>query len=1324
MKKLLISLAVLLLLLVGAALVAPGFVDWNHYKADIAAEAEKVTGRRLAIDGDLSFAVLPAPVLQARDVRLANIEGGSEPEMLTLESLDIRVSLLPLLGGRLQVNSVSLVSPRILLEVLADGRTNWELDPPEITAPMPSPESPAAEPVESAESSEGVEPAEAPPVASEGATTDGDFTVQVDNFSIEDGLLVYRDAASGDEERIESIDARIVAESLRGPFAVEGEARLRGLRTTIEAAAGRLPDAGAATLNATLGVPDAEAQAQFTGSLSRHPTSVELRGKIKGEGGNLATLLSAARLGSAALPMALGNPFNLEAVVEADPGQIEVSELRFGLGDDAVEGSGKLMLEPSVDARLKLTATHLDLDALLAGAAPDEPGEGPQTGEAPEPMQPPGDDAEGATDEPSGGAESAGSGDAATPLARSMEGFSLPSDVEASIQLGVDALVYREQVVRQIRLNATLSQGRLEINQAMALLPGGSDFSLTGAGVADEQGPRFGGHLEAASDNLRGVLEWLGADLSAVPADRLRKTSLSTRIAATPTQLNLSELDLRVDVSRLAGGVVAALRDRPGLGIGLALDNLNLDGYLPRPGVEAMPAPSPTVKPSSGDADEEPEEAAADEEEAQEGEQAPGSPGPLDAFDANLNLRIGSLVYGGQTARDISVEGTLQDGALSFKQLLIADLAGSALSYSGALGGLGESPELDGLLDLRIADPVKLARMAGFEDPVVQRLGPFNLTGNVKGSLDGLGFNSKLALLGGRFGLAGTARPLASPPVFDVVLEADHPDLVRLADSLAGATGLGAGLGGLDVKARIAGDPARLSISEIAGQVGPANLSGSLGLALDGGGFSPQSVNLGFHLKHGSLAALSGALGGPSLSAELGGIDLRGQAAGEGGQFKLSELSGVAGPLGISGELEAGLTAGQPTVGAYNLNLRLKHGSLAAVAAAAGASGVVAPSFGGVDLGAHVFGNAQRIDLRDLKGSLGSVALDGTASVDLSGSKPFVAADLTTSELSVSSLLAAAAGGGTGSGGAGGTGAGSISPRWSAQALDLSALQEVNADVKLRAPVLSYERLRLNDADLAALLTDGRLELQRLTGRIHGGEVQANGSLDANGVPSVSLAFSAAGVESGTLLVELARFERMRGPVTLNANLTSQGRSEAELVSQLGGQGDIAGTLTVSAKTEEAVGAALLNLLGQEVKEVRGVASGAGGLLQAFAGTPSRLSGTFSINGGVASTTDLRLDGRDAVALTRGQASLPAWVIDSRTEVTRSGGGSPFITADLSGPLDEPNVRVGGDVFQRRQQPAAQPQGDSEGGGGQPQPEPQQAPTPEDLLKGLLKKLN
>src|SRR5215468_2292595 len=130
LKKLLIGVGVIVLVLVVAVAVGPRLVDWNAYKPRVAAAVRDATGRDLAIDGDVSLSLLPSPTLSVEGVRFANLPGGSSPDMARLRSLDVRVALMPLLGGRIQVTRVTLVDPVILLERLPDGRANWQFTRP------------------------------------------------------------------------------------------------------------------------------------------------------------------------------------------------------------------------------------------------------------------------------------------------------------------------------------------------------------------------------------------------------------------------------------------------------------------------------------------------------------------------------------------------------------------------------------------------------------------------------------------------------------------------------------------------------------------------------------------------------------------------------------------------------------------------------------------------------------------------------------------------------------------------------------------------------------------------------------------------------------------------------------------------------------------------------------------------------------------------------------------------------------------------------------------------------------------------------------------
>ena len=1218
MRALLIGLATLVVLVIAAVLVGPSFVDWNGQKALITEEARKFTGRTLVIDGDVSLSLLPAPALSAESVRLANVEGGSAPAMAELESLEVQVALMPLLRGRVQVQSVVLVQPKILLEVLPDGRRNWDFAPPD------RPQAGGQAQDRAGGQAEGT--------ASGGS---GDFVVQVDSFAIQDGTLIYRDAVSGREEVIESLDGSLVAESLRGPFMVEGSAIARGVEGGVTLTVGRLVESGATPINLELTLPRSASTLAFSGSLSFDPTPVGLRGRLKGEGEDLGGLIAdLVPQQGGRLPAFLHNGFTLNAEIAADREVARIGGVSLGLGTTSLTGEATARTGPPYDLGIKLAVSRLDLDRLLADAEARDESDAQAAGSAAAPANVTAGDAAA-----TGGASGAAPGGEAKPA-----GLALPDDITGNLTVSVDALVYRRQVVRQIRLNASLGDGQIAVNQALALLPGGSDLSITGSVTGGEEGPRFAGHVEAAADNLRGILDWLGVDVSRVPADRLRKMSYASRVEATPQQISLSDIDLRVDVSHLAGGVVVAVRERLGLGIGLSLDNVNVDAYLPMAATAATGADTSAA--AGGDS-----QAAASADEAEAGDTAPEGAGPavaelglLDRFDANVNLRVANAKWRGQTIRSVRLEGTLQQGKLTLREASVADLAGGSLRYAGEIADLGAMPAVDGLLEMSVADPVRLAKLGGLDGETLARIGPFSLTANLRGPLSDLGFNSKVAALDGRFGFAGTAALLSGAPRFDIAVEAEHPELADLAKALGAGDGLSAGVGGVDLRGKLQGADGRMALRDLSGSIGPMSLAGAVEASTAGPRPALTAVNLNLHLRHPSLARLSAALGGPSVDPQLGGIDITGR----------------------------------------------------------------------------VSGGADRIQAQDIEGSVGGSQLSGTAGVDLRGAKPMVTVDLSTGELPIGRLFASAAQV-QGSGGAGSTGGGGLSPRWSRDPLDLSALQTFNADIAIKSNALLLDRVRMENTDLRAALTDGRIDLERFMGTLYDGSLRIAGSATTGAGMAADFTVNASEVQVGNLLRASSGFDRVSGPLSLSADLKTRGDSEAELVSGLNGAGELSGSVLVTAKAEEQLGAALLGVLGEKVKEVRGLTDTTSTLFNAFAGSPAALTGTFSVEQGVLRTVDTRLQGRNAYALTHGNASLPAWELKSRTDVFRAGDGeTPYLTASLSGPLDEPNVRIGGLPLQRAPQTEEQSSG---GGASQDSGQPRQIEA-EDLIRGLIKGLS
>lgn len=120
------SLVVLVVLLGGMVILMP-----KDKVLELAANRfAEATGRRISIGEGAKVALWPVLGVSAGPVTLSNAEWGSEPEMLTAESMAVGLDVAALLSGQLQITEISLTRPELLLERHADGRVNWVIDAP------------------------------------------------------------------------------------------------------------------------------------------------------------------------------------------------------------------------------------------------------------------------------------------------------------------------------------------------------------------------------------------------------------------------------------------------------------------------------------------------------------------------------------------------------------------------------------------------------------------------------------------------------------------------------------------------------------------------------------------------------------------------------------------------------------------------------------------------------------------------------------------------------------------------------------------------------------------------------------------------------------------------------------------------------------------------------------------------------------------------------------------------------------------------------------------------------------------------------------------
>ncbi|MCW9034752.1 MAG: AsmA family protein [Rhodospirillales bacterium] len=803
----------LVIILIGGGLIAPSLIDWNQYKGEIETRVMEATGRKIQIGGNLSVSLLPAPALQVDNVTLANIDGANSQNMVTLRSAIVQIALGPLIGGVVQVESFKLVEPVVEVETLADGRSNLEFSPPAKDTDEPTSSSTAQ------------------PSTGE-VKDDMALPIRVDSFVIENGVIIYRDGASGKVEHISALNANIAAGSLIGPFDMSGGFVRGGLPLNFEVSIGKIiheRTVGFATnLNA-----GGQGKVNVNGTVVNTPEGPKIKGKFKAEGENLAKLIGYIT-GGGKLPGVLGQSFALEGEVSADKGAAKIENTIIQLGTTEGEVSLDVGYAKDIDAALKLKLKHADANKWLE--LPPVITEGAKL---PEQV---------AVVETEDGKPRASlmiqPKKKKLKAADKKEPFKFPENINASIDVSADAIIFMDDAIRDAKFSASLAEGEVTLNQLSAGLPGGTDIAAFGFVSVAPEGPRFEGNIEATASDLRGVMRWLRITVPHIPADRLRKMTVTADVATTPEQMQVTNVKAAFDSSKITGGIAVALRERLSFGADFTLDRLNLDAYIPR-----SAAKETTAKPDRATPTQKGEQKAAPKSEPVNMFKPLVA---LTTFDANLKFKVKALTAQGLPAQNARIDATLFKGNLTIRDGGVDNFAGASFKVGGELRKLEGIPVAKGLrAQISAKNTTNLFKFAGIAPPVNPvKLGAVTVDANLDGSLLTPEVKANIKAAGGEIFLSGKANPLSLLTGLKVKTAIRHDNLAQLMDRLSLPYTPSPKAGGIDLSANIEGTKTKITVSDVKGNLAGASVNGNVVADLSG-----AKPNLTAKFDLGNLAA-------------------------------------------------------------------------------------------------------------------------------------------------------------------------------------------------------------------------------------------------------------------------------------------------------------------------------------------------------------------------------------------------------------------------------------------------------------------------------------
>ena len=310
-------------------------------------------------------------------------------------------------------------------------------------------------------------------------------------------------------------------------------------------------------------------------------------------------------------------------------------------------------------------------------------------------------------------------------------------------------------------------------------------------------------------------------------------------------------------------------------------------------------------------------------------------------------------------------------------------------------------------------------------------------------------------------------------------------------------------------------------------------------------------------------------------------------------------------------------------------------------------------------------GSPTAVAFDDATIALDAIEGQGNVAVDLAGAVPRLTGRLDLGAVDLNPYLPpetgegdeAASGGQPAGGGAAGD-AGS----WSDEPIALPPIGGAEVDFELAVDSLRLRDLQLDRSVLAVRLDGAALNADLREIALYGG--RGSGQLDlkvADATPAINAQFQLDGLNARPFLSDAADFERLEGTASAQVSVTTQGRSQRELVQNLNGEG----------QATFANGAIVGINLAEMVRNVASAFQGGGGGERKtdFA----ELSGTFRIRNGILTNDDLWLQAPVLRVAGSGQLNLPQRTVDYRVEpkaaTTLEGQGGERDVAGLLVPV-------------------------------------------------------
>ena len=599
-KKIFIALILLLLIAFGGVSYYISTIDWNNYKSKITSQIEEITGKKVLIGGKINLEFLPTPHLSASNIKIYNPSNGGSEVLAEIKEMVTDISLLPLIHKRFEINKMNLVDAKVSIEFLTNGQTNWHSN-----------------------------------VGGEQNFNLSGVDIAFNSVTLQNSTVHILNPTLNLDIVLNKLNADISAQSLNGPFRMDGNFVKDNTPAVFALYVGTLSDTFSTSLNLVLTHPASDSQAAFDGSLMSNNS--EIQGNFTIESKKPSTFLNTIA-GQTLIPEKYNYPLDASVELIVNPEQVNLSSFVIKYGDD-LAGAGRVSIPLKADENnkktIELSFEMTDFDIMPFVATIKE---------------------------------------YIKKLDDNQKPYNISLDYDVLADITSSRAHYNDEIIHDFKFSADLIDNNLKITTLSGILPGETTLDVHGKIFEQERQLAYDLNIQAISQDVLKFLDFTGYKPTVYAQGTYKNARTSFNIAGTLRQITLSDINFNLDKTEVFGKIAVQRARRNRISAKLQSESINFDNYLP-----------PLTKQQQELSISEKTKLLINKLKF------------LNDVDLHTELLIQLGIYNKIPFENLTLNFTSEIGKLNIKQFHIGQLINATVDLDGKIENIGMNPSFDNL---------------------------------------------------------------------------------------------------------------------------------------------------------------------------------------------------------------------------------------------------------------------------------------------------------------------------------------------------------------------------------------------------------------------------------------------------------------------------------------------------------------------------------------------------------------------------------------------------------------------------------------------------